>query len=218
LENGLKIAGSFLAIFLLVACCTDTAHGQAAESKPIYDNAAGTQYASDPPLTSEAGESSSVLSTPEYNVAGHRIRLLVEEGGCWLTHRAEGKGLKRFKFDLNPPCYFLTWQRSPPQRTGAEGVSDGLPLGNIGDPIAWRYRSAKGVIAVAVIGDLIPDDIRSSSLYKSRQQQGYRCASRKQGILFLGNRAWLSKKSESAGLFCVESGVEEKDFWMLAHE
>jgi hypothetical protein len=218
LENGLKIAGSFLAIFLLVACPTDTACEQAAESTPIPDKTAWTPHASAPPLTSEAGEPSPVLSTPEYSVAGHQIRVLVEEGGCWLTHRAAGKGLERLKFNLHPPCYVLTWQRPPPQRADAEGVSDGLPLGNIGDPIAWRYRSAKGVIAVAVIGDPLPDDIRSSSLYKSRQQQGYRCASRKQGVLFLGNKARLSTKRENAGLLCVESGVEEKDFWMLAHE
>lgn len=216
--NELKITGLFLAIFLLVACRTDTAHSQAAESAPIPDKAAATPYAGAPPLTSEAGEPSPALSTPEYSVAGHQIRVLVEEGGCWLTHRAVAKGLERLKFNLHPPCYLLTWQRPPPQRADAEGVSDGLPLGNIGDPIAWRYRSAKGVIAVAVIGDPIPDDIRSSSLYKSRQQQGYLCASSMQGILFLGNKVWLSKKRENVGLFCVESEVQEKDFWMLAHE
>lgn len=216
--NELKIAGSFLAIFLLVLCRTDTAYGQAAESAPIPEKAAATPYAGAPPLASDAGEPSPTLSTPEYSVAGHQIRLLVEEGGCWLTHRAAGKGLERLRFNLHPPCYLLTWQRPPPQRADAEGVSDGLPLGNIGDPIAWRYRSAKGVIAVAVIGDPIPDDIRSSSLYKSRQQQGYLCASSMQGILFLGNKVRLSKKRENVGLFCVESGVEEKDFWMFAHE
>jgi hypothetical protein len=218
LGNELKIAGSFLAIFLLVACRTDTALGQVAVSAPIPDKAAATPYAGAPQLTSDAGERGPTLSTPEYSVAGHQIRLLVEEGGCWLTYRSAGKGLERLKFNLHPPCYLLTWQRPPPQRADAEGVSDGLPLGNIGDPIAWRYRSAKGVIAIAVIGDPIPDDIRSSSLYKSRQQQGYLCASSMQGILFLGSKVQLSKKREDVGLLCVESEVQEKDFWMLAHE
>jgi hypothetical protein len=33
-----------------------------------------------------------------------------------------------------------------------------------------------------------------------------------------GDKARLSKKRENVAIFCVESGAEEKDFWMLSHE
>jgi hypothetical protein len=38
-----------------------------------------------------------------------------------------------------------------------------------------------------------------------------------QGVLLSGDKARLSKKRESVGVLCVETGANEKDFWMLAH-
>jgi hypothetical protein len=83
--------------------------------------------------------------------------------------------------------------------------------------MAWRYAGAKGVVVLAVIGDPVPEKLRASSLYRLREQQGMNCASSLQGILLYTNEIRLSKKREHAGVFCAELGLEEKDFWLLAH-
>jgi hypothetical protein len=83
--------------------------------------------------------------------------------------------------------------------------------------MAWRYADAKGVVALAVIGDPVPETLRTSSLYKLRERQGLSCASSVQGVLLHVDRIQLSKKREHAGIFCAELGLDEKDFWMLAH-
>lgn len=212
------IPGFLLAVLLLVAGQINPGPGRETAPPPLSQQAAPTPNAGSSAIAAGARESGGSSATPEYRVAEHKISLLVDGDGCWLIHQAGGKGRESLKFDLYPPCYFLTWQRPPSQGAGSGGLSDGLPIGKIGDPIAWKYRSANGVISVAAIGDPIPADMRSSRLYQSRLQQGYLCASSMQGVLLLGNKARLSKKRENVGILCVELQVEEKDFWLLAHE
>jgi hypothetical protein len=200
-----------LTAFLLAACQADAIGGKVTEGSAIKA----------PTAVAEAERSSGQsLPIPEYKytVGRHQISLLVEADACLLAHGIDGKNIETFKLDLRPPCYLLTWQRPPPQLGDRKGPSDGVPVGEIGDPVAWRYRSAQGAIALAVIGDPVPDDMRLSKAYKFRQEQGYRCASSMQGVLLQGDKARLSKKRENVAIFCVESGAEEKDFWMLSHE
>lgn len=202
-----------LTAFLLAACQTDAIGGKVTEGSAIKA-----------PIAVAEAERSSGQSLPipkyKYTVGTHQISLLTEARAdtCLLTHSIDGKNIETLKLDLRPPCYLLTWQRPPPQPIDRKGPSDGVPVGEIGDPVAWRYQSAHGTIALAVIGDPVPDDMRLSKAYKSRQEQGYRCASSMQGVLLLGDKAKLSKKRENVAIFCVESGAEEKDFWMLSHE
>jgi hypothetical protein len=83
--------------------------------------------------------------------------------------------------------------------------------------MAWLYSRATGVIVLAVIGDPVPDQLRASDLYQLRERQGLHCTSSVQGILLSGSQTRLSSKRAHVGIVCAELGLEEKDFWMLAH-
>lgn len=165
---------------------------------------------------SDSGTATQPASSGRYDVAGHWVSVLEDATSCWLLHTDERNSTQRLRLSLRPPCYLLTWQAHPP-RTSPDGVSDGEPVGKVGDPIAWRYRSAKGAIVIGVIGDDIPSEVRSSRYVRERAESGYRCAGSLQGVLLVGNKARVSKKREDAGVFCVEVQPDEKDFWMLAH-
>jgi hypothetical protein len=145
------------------------------------------------------------------------MRLVITGEACTIEHRADGSEIGTLTLDLRPPCYLLTWRQNPPTTRQEAGGSDGLPIGTIGDPMAWQYASAGGVVALAIIGDPFPENLRQSSLYRLREQQGLTCASSIQAILLLGNRIRLSKKRENVAVFCAELGLEEQDFWMLSH-
>lgn len=198
--NGLIRSAALFAAALLAACHDDSAPREASAVR-AYASAA----------MPDSGPS------PEYSVAGHVLRLVVDGGSCVVEHRASGPAMNRLTLDLHPPCHLLTWRQSPPRASQATDVSDGRPLGDIGGPMAWRYAGAKGVVVLAVIGDPVPEKLRASSLYRLREQQGMNCASSLQGILLYTNEIRLSKKREHAGVFCAELGLEEKDFWLLAH-
>lgn len=156
-------------------------------------------------------------ASPEYKIGDHVLRLVVTDKACIVEHRSSGAGIGKLTLDLLPPCHLLTWRKSPAAPSHAISVSDGLPVGTVGDPMAWQYASAKGVIALAVIGDPLPESLRNSSLYSLRQQQGLSCTSSVQAVLLRVNQIQLSRKREHAGVFCTELGLDEKDFWMLAH-
>jgi hypothetical protein len=192
---------ALLAVALLVAC---------------YNAAPPQQEAATVPASTPAPPTYSGPS-PEYTVKGHVLRLVVTGETCVVEHRSSGTGIGKLTLDLRPPCHLLTWRQLPPTTSQAAGVSDGLPIGTIGDPMAWQYASAEGVVALAVIGDPVPEKLRESSLYRLREQQGLSCASSVQAILLHVNQIQLSKKREHVGVFCAELGLEEKDFWILAH-
>lgn len=153
----------------------------------------------------------------EYAVAGHNVRLVVEEDACFLGDQTEGGPPTKLKLDLGPPCYLLTWQQRPPRFGHPEGISDGVPVGDVGDVKAWRYGSAQGATTIAVIGDPVPESMRSDR-YLREQREGFRCAASVQGVLLLGPKVWLSKKHDRVGPICVEIGIDQKVFWMLAHD
>jgi hypothetical protein len=162
-----------------------------------------------------AASAANTASPAEHLVEGHRLRLVVEGDVC-AVERAPGNGAAvRLKLDLRPPCHLLTW-RQPPART-TDQTSDGVPLGSVGAPVAWRYPGKAGVVVLAVIGDPLPDNLRASSLFRLREQQGMRCSASIQGVLLRSGTVELSKKREHVGVLCAELGLNEKDFWLLAH-
>jgi hypothetical protein len=188
LENGLTRAAALLALLLITG------------SEPVRAQLAGSAPDAAPPI--------------EYLVAGHTLRLVVEGDACVVEREGGAGAAIKLKLDLRPPCHLLTW-RQPPARP-ADATSDGVPLGSVGAPMAWRYPG-KAVAVLAVIGDPLPEKLRAGSLARLREQQGMRCAASVQGLLLRGETIALSKKREHVGVLCLELGLNEKDFWLLAH-
>jgi hypothetical protein len=152
-----------------------------------------------------------------YPIAGHTLRLETNDQGCWLIDRVKPDDEKRFKLDLQPPCYLLMWLKRPPG-SGLKNA-DGVAVGDVGQPMAWRYRSAGGATALAVIGDPAVPQPEPDSLYQSRKRAGLHCTGSLQGIKLRGPRVRLQQKSgEGLGLYCQELGIEEKGFWLIAHD
>ncbi|MDB4990781.1 MAG: hypothetical protein JWN04_5959 [Myxococcaceae bacterium] len=151
--------------------------------------------------------------SPEYNVAGHRIRLLVENGACAVAHRAGTEVPTKITLDLSPPCYLLLWQRKPPTR-----VASATPVGSVGQPMAWRFADEQGIVAVGIIGDVFTQAMRSSSLFRLREQQGLTCAPSTQALLMGERELRSSRKRDHIGVLCSELGIEEKDFWRYVHD
>ena len=178
------------------------------EGSPQRDSAVATSPAPSPPAR---------VAPPEYAVGNHVFRLMVAGDACVLEHRGADAKTEKLTLDLHPPCHLLTWRQPPSPGGQGGGVSDGQAIGTTGDPMAWQYASAAGAITLAVIGDPVPESLRASSLYRLREQQGLSCGSSVQGVLLRGDQIQLSKKREHAGVFCAELGLEEKDFWTLAH-
>jgi len=167
----------------------------------------------------EARSSSPDAGTaPEYVVAGQVLRLVVRKDGCAIEHvksARAGPGAspgRALDLDLRPPCHVLTWRQRPPA-TAAE--REGTPVGGPGDAAGWRYPG-KGVV-VAVIGDPPPKRLRAGATYRLRRDQGLHCASSIRGVLVGEGEIQLSKKREHVGIFCAETGLDEKDYWLLAH-
>jgi hypothetical protein len=148
-------------------------------------------------------------------VADHFVRIDADPAACWLVERAKGGNDKRFKLDLKPPCYLVMWKQAPPKLVD-HSVSDGVPIGTKGTPMAFRYKVARGTVAMAVIGDPPSPDPRPDSLYQLRRRDGYHCTDSLQGVRFRGARVQLMPKAQ--GFFCVETSPDEKDFWMIAHD
>ncbi|MGH8548837.1 MAG: hypothetical protein ACRERU_09605 [Methylococcales bacterium] len=200
--DGLMRGAALLTIVLLVACHQN--------DDPRVQEAAAAF-----PLSAPAPASYS-KPPPEYTVKGHVLRLVVTGEACVIEHRVNESEIGKLTLDLRPPCYLLTWRQIPANTKQEAGVSDGVPVGAIGDPMAWQYASAGGVVALAVIGDPFPEKLRLSNLYRLREQQGLTCAPSVQAILLHGNQIRLSKKREHVNVFCAELGLEERDFWMLS--
>ena len=154
----------------------------------------------------------------QHVVAGHAVRLISNEGQpCQLQHKLVASQATPGIQDLmlRSPCYLLIWQTEPPAKK--TGHATGIPVGNLGSPIAWRYASAKNAVVLAVIGDPIPDSLLQSQLYRLREEQNMHCAGSVQGILIRADKISFSPVRRQVGVQCVEAGIDEKDFWLLAH-
>lgn len=120
--------------------------------------------------------------------------------------------------DLAPPCYVLVWNAPPPRLRGGRSESGGLPIGSAGEVMAWKYPTARGTTVLAVIGDAVLPSGPNDELHEQRKAQKFRCAGSLQGVKLTATGATLSPKRAQASVFCVETALDEKDFWMLAHD
>lgn len=148
-------------------------------------------------------------------LAGYAIHLTVTDQTCVVEHRSDRGNAGKLTLSLRPPCYLLYWRLPPPVRQ--HGFSNGSPIGGVGRPMAWRYDGANGATVIAVIGDPISASFQQDDVYRLRMQQGMQCAGSVQGILLRDDRIELSSKREQIGVLCAELGMDEKDFWLLAH-
>lgn len=149
-----------------------------------------------------------------FSVSGHELRLQNQEGRCVLEHRLAGKEgpINRQSLALQSPCYFLTWRHTPDKK--AKIFSGGVPVGEQGAPEAWRFASAKNATVLIVVGDQNKDDER----YAWHVERGYHCGVSQQGVLLRAQQLSLAAALSNDGLHCVESGTDQKQFWILAHQ
>jgi hypothetical protein len=163
----------------------------------------------------DAAAEGAALSPREYVVERWRIRLVDDGTTCKLDYGSDAAERRGLALDIAPPCYLLLWQGSLPRIANAERA----PVGGEGDPMAWRYRDKGGdTLALAVIGDPIPEMLRSGDRFQTAQRQGYHCAGSAQGVLLRKDAVKTVTKRNQVGVFCVEIPIEEASFWLTAHE
>jgi hypothetical protein len=190
-------------------------HVVAATLVALVVTPAGARDAGVAPARTPAAER--VPAPAWYSVAGHTLKLEANDVGCWIVDRVKAGDERKYKLDLQPPCYLLIWRGRPPG--SAVKNADGVAVGDVGQPMAWRYKSAHGAVALAVIGDAAVPQPEPESLYQSRKRAGYHCAGSLQGVKLQGARVRLQKKAgEGLALYCDEIGIDEKDFWLIAHD
>jgi hypothetical protein len=153
-------------------------------------------------------------ATREYTVEKWKVKLVDDGASCKLDYRVDGGEARRLALDVVPPCYLLLWHGSIPRVANAERA----PVGGEGDPMAFRYRGKGDTLAIAVIGDAVPEMLRSGDRFRSAERQGYHCAGSAQGVLFRNDGVRTVPKRNQVGVFCVEIPIDEASFWLTAHE
>lgn len=227
LSARLAVTGLAALLALALAGCGDTSSRsdarEATGSKPaasVLPTAIPTPTPTPNATPAASASAAPVAITATVSVAGRTLSLSELGGRCALTVGAAAAGSEatRMALDLAAPCTVLTWRSAP--ATASAAPSDGKPVGDVGDAMAWRYPSAKGVTVVVVIGDSIPAAWRENRYYPDHEKRGYRCASSAQAALLppeANAPITLSRKQNEAGVFCAEIGMDEKNFWLFAH-
>jgi hypothetical protein len=80
--------------------------------------------------------------------------------------------------------------------------------------MAWRFGDLGGVTVLAAIGDPVSE----AEWLKRPKLRGARCGARARGIRVLENNVVEVSKRIADGFVCADGGLEEKDFWLFAHE
>jgi len=175
------------------------------------------------PLSAADARRPSLADEPRsFQIEGRRIRLTEDASACALTHAVADQPEQVVKLSLSPPCHLMMWKDSPPRReanrtsTNAEADSDGDPVGQAGDPMAWRYPTADNATVVAIIGDPVPERMRDD-VYRRWIDQGFHCAGSIQGVALRKESVSATPPRSQVGVFCVEAGLDQKEFWLLAH-
>ena len=144
------------------------------------------------------------------------VQLVSTATACYLDHWAansDGGPRRRLTLGVVPPCHVLMWNDTPPRTSVSKGTSEGAPVGQKGDVRAWQYPSMRRTTVFIVIGDPVSEE----EWAMRPKLRGLRCAKRSQAILLQAGDVALSKNIET-GFACVESGADEKVFWMFAHD
>jgi hypothetical protein len=154
-----------------------------------------------------AGPLSSEFVAPDGSV----LRLVTSNDFCAIEQSLQGGQTRRLMLDLRPPCYLPIWRNAPPRNVA--GTS--RPLGATGDIAVWQYGKNNTTV-VAVIGDPVPERMCPDGSCRAPLRQNFRCGGSLQAGLLRGRQLARSAK-RGPGVFCVETGLDEKEFWLLAH-
>jgi len=147
----------------------------------------------------------------EYDLAGHRVAVTESGQSCFVSDRPPGSTEPPviIALRLEPPCYLLTW---PPDGPPEELSGDGVPVGKVGDVMAWRYGGKNGTTVAIVLGNRPPE----SEWQKRPKVRGRQCGVRQQALRLRGRKAEVSQRIQHA-FVCRESGMDETDFWLFGH-
>jgi hypothetical protein len=221
------------ALSIAIAACSGSsssgasgATGKQAEH-PVARESAAAEVQPAPPAERDAVQPPDADGA-ELGVGDHRVQLQVRAGGCRLASTTAGAAPQEIDLELRPPCFILPWNRHPARGGDSKASSDAVAVGEQGDPMAYRYPSAGNATAIAVIGDPVPDELwrnlpDTPEQLRARKQTTH-CASRLQGVVLTVegarlSKSWISKRGGAEPrLLCTEGGLDEKDFWLLAHD
>jgi len=125
-------------------------------------------------------------------VSGHKLMLVESNNSCQL--HVENKN-KKHTYPLLPkaPCYFLRRGSEVPQSVAYEDVQVLNALIVIGSPISQDKRKKWNIDSDMVCGELA------------------------QGVLIKNTGLEITSKTLEGGVFCRDTGSDEKNLWYLAH-
>jgi hypothetical protein len=169
--------------------------------------ALGLLAASDLRAQGLAGAFSPQFVAPDRSV----VRLMTSNDFCVIEQSLRDGQTRRLTLDLRPPCYFPVWRNAPPRNAARTSRA----LGAAGDPIVWQYGKTNTTV-IAVIGDPIPERMCPGGACRAPPRQDFRCGGSLQAALLRGGQLTRSAK-RGPGMFCVDTGLDEKEFWLLAH-
>ncbi len=125
-------------------------------------------------------------------VSGYKLMLEESKNSCKL--HVEYKE-KKNTFSLLPkaPCYFLRRGSEHPQSVSYKDVQVLNTLIVIGSPVSQNKRKKWNIVSDMFCGELA------------------------QGILIKNTGFEITDKTLEGGVFCRDTGSDEKNFWFLAH-
>lgn len=128
--------------------------------------------------------------TDKATVSGHKLILVKSSNNCKLLVEN-----KKNSYPLLPkaPCYFLRRGSETPQSVTYEDVQVLNILIVIGSPISQSKRKKWNIENDMFCGELA------------------------QGVLIKSTGLELTSKALEEGVFCRDTGSDEKNFWYLAH-
>lgn len=133
----------------------------------------------------------SATITDSCTVEGVELLLLQSGDESILKISREGQ-VRKEKLQLKPPCYFMRTDK---------GIQ------------SFTYKN-KGTKVVMVTGALLKTE---DKVYLGASEDMV-CGGQAQGILFRNDSVLISRKVLKGGMFCKDYGLDEKDFWTLAHD
>lgn len=135
---------------------------------------------------------SNITDTAIFNQ--HSFALSTLNNQCILEHtNTNNETVKKIPLALTPPCHFTRKSDNTALYYPYDDVEISATLIIVGNPISPEIRKEWGLDNNVI------------------------CGEKAQGLLIYKNEMRLSKKTLDGGVMCPYKGLDEKDFWYLAH-